>query len=376
MARLHWALTCALALLLAPGALGASLKAGGLTAYDRRALGEQAAASANANIMAFGGRTAGFAPSDRAPITNFGGMTTFTNAGVGFNGGTTTSFDNFGNPVANEGGRGQIFRHLGEQAAASADANIMAFGGRTAGFAPSDRAPIANFGGMTTFTNAGVGFNGGTTTSFDNFGNPVANEGGRGQIFRRLGEQAAASADANIMAFGGRTAGFAPSDRAPITNFGGMTTFTNAGVGFNGGTTTSFDNFGNPVANEGGRGQIFRRLGEQAAAATVNAQGGAAFTDGANPTIVSSSPPANAGAAMNQATFAQQQQWAQQAVGGFQQQQQWAQQMMDATPQMQQWQQLQQQRQNAVAAAAAAKSAGQGSEQGLPKGVAAPTHRP
>jgi hypothetical protein len=50
--------------------------------------------------------------------------------------------------------------------------------------------------------------------------------------------------------------------------------------------------------------------------------------------------------------------------------------MMDATPQMQQWQQLQQQRQNTAAAAAAAKSAGQGSEQGLPKGVAAPTHRP
>jgi hypothetical protein len=177
---------------------------------------------------------------------------------------------------------------------------------------------------------------------------------------RALGEQAAASANANIMAIGGRTAGFAPSDRAPITNFGGMTTFTSAGVGFNGGTTTSFDNFGNPVANEGGRGQIFRRLGEQAAAAVVNGQGGAALIGGANPTMVSSSPPANAGAATNQATasFAQQQQWAQQAVGGVQQQQQWAQQMMDATPQMQQWQQTQQQRQNAAAAAAAAKLAG------------------
>jgi hypothetical protein len=169
------------ALLLAPGTLGASLKAGGLTqgaeGVIRRELGEKA------NIFATGGRTAGFAPSDRAPITNYGGSTSFTSAGVGFNGGTTTSFDNFRNPVVNQGGMGQIFRRLGEQAAASADANIFATGGRTAGFAPSDRAPITNYGGSTSFTSAGVGFNGGTTTSFDNFRNPVVNQGGMGQIF-------------------------------------------------------------------------------------------------------------------------------------------------------------------------------------------------
>jgi hypothetical protein len=144
-----------------------------------------------------------------------------------------------------------IRRELGEKA------NIFATGGRTSGFAPSDGAPITNFGGSTSFTSAGVGFNGGTTTSFDNFRNPVVNEGGFGRIFRRLGEQGAAAANANIFATGGRTSGFAPSDGAPITNFGGSTSFTSAGVGFNGGTTTSFDNFRNPVVNEGGFGQIF-----------------------------------------------------------------------------------------------------------------------
>ncbi|KIY92934.1 hypothetical protein MNEG_15029 [Monoraphidium neglectum] len=147
-------------------------------------------------------------------------------AGVGFNGGLTSSFDNFGNPVVNQGGRGQIFRRLGEQGAASANANIMAIDGDTTGFAPSDGARITNSGGMTTFTSAGVGFNGGLTSSFDNFGNPVVNQGGRGQIFRRLGEQGAA----------------------------GLTSFTSAGVGFTGGLTTSFDNFNNPIYNPGGRG--------------------------------------------------------------------------------------------------------------------------
>jgi hypothetical protein len=98
--RYH-AFAFAVALLLAPGAI--------CSGNDHRRLGEQAAAAADANIMANGGRTAGFAPSDRAPITNFGGSTSFTNAGVGFNGGTTTSFDNFRNPVTNQGGRGQIF---------------------------------------------------------------------------------------------------------------------------------------------------------------------------------------------------------------------------------------------------------------------------
>jgi hypothetical protein len=33
--------------------------------------------------------------------------------------------------------------------------------------------------------------------------------------------------------------------------------FTSAGVGFNGGTTTSSVNLRNPVVNEGGFGQIF-----------------------------------------------------------------------------------------------------------------------
>ncbi|KIZ05980.1 hypothetical protein MNEG_1988 [Monoraphidium neglectum] len=373
MARGHRALAGVLILLLAPAVLGASLKAGGLTTSDRRALGEQ---GANAPpVLRFDDMTL---VGGRVPTINVGGQSSvYGNLNSRHNGGITLAGGALG-PFQNEGGNVYIDqwhrRRMGEQAAAAADANIMAIGGRTAGFAPSDRAPITNFGGMTTFTSAGVGFNGGLTTSFDNFGNPVTNEGGSGNIFRRLGEQAAASAAANIMAIGGRTAGFAPSDRAPITNFGGMTTFTNAGVGFNGGLTTSFDNFGNPVANEGGRGQIFRRLGEQAAAATINAQGGSTFIGGANPTMVSASPPANAGAAMNQAmaSFAQAQQWAQQATGGSSEQQQWAKQMMDATPQMQQWQQAQQQQQQP----AGAKPAGSPTVQAVPKGSPAPAHHP
>ncbi|KIY97517.1 hypothetical protein MNEG_10445 [Monoraphidium neglectum] len=200
MARGCWAIL-AVALLLAPGALGASLKAGGLTASDRRALGEQGAnsppaASAIANIMAIVGRTAGFALSHRAPVTNYGGVTTITNAGVGFHGGTTTSFDNFGNPVASNGGRGIISRRLGEQAAAAAASNITAIGKRTA-------AAAAN------------------TTA--------------------IGKRTAAAA-ANTTAIGGRTAGFPPSDHAAITNFGSFTNFI-----YN--TNTS-----NPITNSDGRG--------------------------------------------------------------------------------------------------------------------------
>jgi hypothetical protein len=214
------------------------------------------------------------------------------------------------------------------------------------------RVPTINVGGQSSvYGNLNSRHSGGITLSGGALG-PFQNEGGNVYIDqwhrRRMGEQAAASANANIFATGGRTSGFAPSDRAPITNYGGSTSFTSAGVGFSGGLTTSFDNFGNPVANEGGRGQIFRRLGEQAAAATINAQGGTTFIGGANPTMVSASPPANAGAAMNQAmaSFAQQQQWAQQAAGGSQQEmQQWAKQMMANTPQMQQWQQQHQGRQ-------------------------------
>ncbi|KIZ02409.1 hypothetical protein MNEG_5553 [Monoraphidium neglectum] len=106
------------------------------------------------------------------------------------------------------------------------------------------------------------------------------------------------------MAIAGRTSGFAPSDRAPITNFGGMTTFTNADVGFNGGLTTSFDNFGNPVANEGGRGQIFRR---RSLLADITATGGTTVVGGANPTIVSDKPIADPAAAMKSAMAQQSQ---------------------------------------------------------------------
>ncbi|KIZ05970.1 hypothetical protein MNEG_1978 [Monoraphidium neglectum] len=131
-----------------------------------------------------------------------------------------------------------------------------------------------------------------------------------------------------------------------------------------------------------------RTLGEEAAEATIKAQGGTTFIGGASPTMVSASPPANPAAAMSKAmaSFAQQQQWAQQAagssqqqqqwaqqaMGGSQQQQQWAQQMMANTPQMQQWQQAQQQRQKAAVAGAAAKPAGQAA----PKGSPAPARLP
>jgi hypothetical protein len=130
------------ALLLAPGALGASLKAGGLTqgaeGVIRRELGEKA------NIMATGGRTDGFAPSDGAAITNFGGTTTFTSAGVGFNGGTTTSFDNFRNPVVNEGGFGRILRRLGEQAAAAANLGRSTFFNPLCQGRPAGHLPFCN----------------------------------------------------------------------------------------------------------------------------------------------------------------------------------------------------------------------------------------
>jgi hypothetical protein len=130
------------ALLLAPGALGASLRAGGLTqgaeAVIRRELGEKA------NIFATGGRTSGFAPSDGAPITNFGGSTSFTSAGVGFNGGLTTSFDNFRNPVVNQGGFGRIFRRLGEQGAAAANFGRSTFFNPLCQGGPAGRSAFCN----------------------------------------------------------------------------------------------------------------------------------------------------------------------------------------------------------------------------------------
>ncbi|KIY96209.1 hypothetical protein MNEG_11753 [Monoraphidium neglectum] len=101
-----------------------------------------------------------------------------------------------------------------------------------------------------------------------------------------LGERAAAAADASITAFGGRTAGFAP-DRTPVTNTNGAMYFGSQGVDFMGGTTTAFDNFGNPFMNQDGRGQIRgRKLGERANPTTISAaapgsagaMGGAPFT--------------------------------------------------------------------------------------------------
>jgi hypothetical protein len=170
-----------LALLLAPGALGASLKAGGLTASERRALGEQAVNWPP--VLQSGGLTV---VGGNVPTINAGGRASVGNFNSRFAGGVTVSGGALG-PFQNEGGNvlvNQFYRRrLGEQAAAAANANILAIGGRTAGFAPSDRAPITNFGGVTRFDNNGVGFNGGLTTSFDNFGNPVTNEGGMGQIF-------------------------------------------------------------------------------------------------------------------------------------------------------------------------------------------------
>jgi hypothetical protein len=348
-------LPAALALLLAPGALAASLKAGGLTASGR-ALGEQAANAPP--VLRMGDMTL---VGGRVPTINVGGQSSvYDNLNSRHSGGITLSGGALG-PFQNEGGNVYIDqwhrRRLAEQAGASASGRVFPNGAGE--FAPLSGARSV----PTRFIGSGAGLNPALFNSFESLDKSVTTIGfGLGRSSRSLGEQAAASANANIMAIGGRTSGFAPSDRAPITNFGGATTFTSAGVGFNGGLTTSFDNFGNPVANEGGRGQIFRRLGEQAA---------------------DSNPPANAGAAIDQGvmTFAQQQQWAQQMMGGSQQQQQWAQQamggaqqlqqqwaqqMMDATPQMQQWQQAQQERQKAVAAAAAVKPAIQGTQQGAP----------
>ncbi|KIZ04046.1 hypothetical protein MNEG_3917 [Monoraphidium neglectum] len=227
MARGCWAVL-AVALLLAPSALGASLRAGGLTqgaeGVIRRELGEKA------NIFATGGRTSGFAPSDGAPITNFGGSTSFTSAGVGFNGGLTTSFDNFRNPVVNQGGFGRIFRRLGEQGAAAANFGRSTFFNPLCQGGPAGRSAFCNLALLLAPGALGASLKAGGLT-----------QGAEGVIRRELGEKA------NIMATGGRTDGFAPSDGAAITNFGGTTTFTSAGVGFNGGTTTSFDNFRNPV---------------------------------------------------------------------------------------------------------------------------------
>jgi hypothetical protein len=64
------------------------------------------------------------------------------------------------------------------------------FAGLTSGRPPS-RTPCGG---------SGSGSSGGAAPSF-------TDEGGRGTIFRRLGEQGAAAADANIIAAGGRTSG-------------------------------------------------------------------------------------------------------------------------------------------------------------------------
>jgi hypothetical protein len=238
------------ALLLAPGALGASLKAGGLTTSDRRALGEQGAnlppaASAIAKIMAIVGRTAGFALSHRAPITSFGGVTTFTSAGMGFNGGLTTSFDNFGNLVVNEGGRGIASRRLGEQAAAAAAANIAAIGKRAATAA----ANITVIGKRTAAPAANITAIGKRTVA------PAANITAIGKRTAAaaanttaIGKRIAAAA-ANITAIGGRRAGFGPSDGTPITI--GFTNSTKLGAFAAHGPTTSFDNLDNPVVEDG-----------------------------------------------------------------------------------------------------------------------------
>ncbi|KIY97697.1 hypothetical protein MNEG_10265 [Monoraphidium neglectum] len=318
----------AVALLLAPGALGASLKAGGLTDPGSRALGIQAVDTGSPGIL--GGSW--FSPASRGPPTSlsstgfgssrsglgnllpgfggfdnalntrgsrgqvsnllgsrpFGGRTPGFPPSLASSGGSGSGFGSSGGAVpayTNTGGAGTIFRRLGEQAAAAAaaSARIEAVGGRTPGSAAPDavtnsmgalatgpyRDLIINYGSM-----AALGAR--AAPSFHKSGRPAADQGGRGQIFRRLGEQAAASAAANTIAMGGRTAGFAPSDRAPITNPAGSSwgSFNSKGVhatpqyrGMLGnydsvaapGTSgaPSFDKSGSPAANQGGHGSIF-----------------------------------------------------------------------------------------------------------------------
>jgi hypothetical protein len=124
------------------------------------------------------------------------------------------------------------------------------------------RVPTINIGGRSSvYGNLNSRHSGGITVSGGALG-PFQNEGGNVYINqwhrRRMAEQAAAAADASILAVGGRTAGFA-SDRTPVTSNNGMIYFGNQGIKFRGGTTTAFDNFGNPVVNEGGSGDIWGR---------------------------------------------------------------------------------------------------------------------
>ncbi|KIY94099.1 hypothetical protein MNEG_13863 [Monoraphidium neglectum] len=197
MARKCWVVAAA-ALLLAPGALCAPPKAGGLPASGSRALGIHAVDTGSPGIMGAGR----FGPAGRAPTTSFG------SAGFSSSRGLTHLIPLFG------GFKNTLITHSRFQV-------LNPFAGLTSG-RPRSRTPFGGSGGS--------GSSGGAAPSF-------TDEGGRGTIFRHLGEQGAAAADANIIAAGGLTSGSNADDalasrpyRNPILDYASAPTLALAGA--------------------------------------------------------------------------------------------------------------------------------------------------